>query len=412
MAVHAKNSPSGASGWMRCAGWASDTAGSEFADEGTAAHELASTALGDGQAATDYLGQVISVGERQFTVDAEMAGHVQSYVDLVRSIPGELMVEQRLPIDHLTGEHGAAGTSDAVILAGDELVIVDLKYGRGVRVDAERNEQLMIYALAALNVFDVVGDIGSVRLVICQPRLSHVSEWVVPVAELRAFAREVRAAADRRQEGSTDLAPGEKQCRWCAKKATCGALRDSVLSTVAAEFDDVSDLTDARAVVARIKTAVESVPESDPAVTGSLMSAIEMIETWCKAVRAHAESLLLAGTEVPGWKLVEGRRGARKWADEAQAEEMLRAFRVKHDQMYEYRLISPPTAEKLAKAEVIGKRQWPRLAALITQADGKPSVAPASDKRPALVVQQATADDFEDAAPTAGAPTESAEDLV
>ena len=129
------------------------------------------------------------------------------------------------------------------------------------------------------------------------------------------------------------------------------------------------------------------------------MSKADLIEGWVKAVRAETESKLLAGVGIPGWKLVQGKKGNRAWSSKEQAEEALKAMRIKHDAMYDYSVISPTTAEKLAKAEVIGPRQWPKLQALITQADGKPSVAPESDKRPALVMS-AVAEDFDDVTAT------------
>jgi hypothetical protein len=107
------------------------------------------------------------------------------------------------------------------------------------------------------------------------------------------------------------------------------------------------------------------------------------------------ETRLLSGVPIPGYKLVQGKKGNRAWADKAAAEALLKQMRVPHDQMYDYSVVSPTTAEKLHKAEVIGPRQWPKVQALITQSEGKPSVAPESDKRPALVMS-AVLDDFTD----------------
>jgi len=125
------------------------------------------------------------------------------------------------------------------------------------------------------------------------------------------------------------------------------------------------------------------------------LKSVDLIESWCKAIRAKAESELLAGNNVPGFKLVEGRRGARKWANEAEAETTLKTMRLKLEEMYDLKLISPTEAEKLHKSGAIGPRQWPKLQQIIVQSEGKPSVAPENDKRPALVVAP-VASHFED----------------
>jgi hypothetical protein len=338
-------------------------------------------------------------------VTDDMAGHVQKYLDYVRAIGGELMVEQRLSIEAITGEPGAKGTSDAVILAGDELVIIDLKYGRGVKVDAENNEQLQIYALAALNEFDFIGDFKRVRMVIVQPRLDHIDEWDCTVEALRVFGEDVRVKAHRcfaaleshgnyKELHEKYLAPGNDQCRFCKAKAICPTLTEHVLSTVADDFVDTTE-----PVAPQLEHAAERA--FDNATLGNLLGAVDLIEAWCKAIRAKAESELLAGRAVPGFKLVEGRRGARRWADDKEVEATMKSMRMKLEEMYDFSLISPTTADKLHKAGVIGPRQWAKLQESITQADGKASVAPVSDKRPALVVQ-ATADEFDNVSESAG----------
>lgn len=400
MSAHAKLSPSGAHRWMACPGSVvleaefPDTS-SVYADEGTAAHTLAGWCLDGKLDADGYRGGEIKVGERTFAIDDTMIDNVQDYVKLVReyAASGTLLVEQKVPIGHLTGEAGATGTSDAVIVRGNELVVVDLKYGMGVKVDAANNPQLQMYALGALEEFELLGDFEYVTMVIHQPRLNHVSEWSVPVSVLREFADEVRERSGHVQlaqslEFGSDpdllagfLSPGEKQCKFCKAKATCPALRAEVGGIVheAASLDDFADL----------------VPLKPDSTTGDnylsiAMAKVGLVEEWCKATRAEVERRLLAGQEVKDFKLVQGKRGNRKWADETAVENLFKSFRLRQDEAYDLSIISPTKAEKLFKSN---PKRWAKVQEHITQSEGKPSVASVADPRPALDVQP-VADDF------------------
>jgi hypothetical protein len=384
---------------------------SKYAAEGTAAHQVLTWALQEERPATAYIGRVIEADGFVFEVDQDMAGHVQVCVDYANDLKGDdgtIFADIRVNYSSYLGvaEQEAWGTADVIVCRGTEVIVVDFKYGMGVEVDAERNPQMSLYGLGALQAYHgLVADFETVRMAISQPRIKRApSEWDCSVEELEAWGRSTARSAvatctnatmyERGAEWEdTFLRPAEKACKFCKAKATCPALRAEVAETVAAGTDgsvsnDFEDLT-----------VVNMPSEKTSALWLSIcLEKVDLIEDWCKAIRAETERRLLAGDNVPGFKLVQGKRGARQWTDAKVAEETLKTMRVKLEDMYDFKLISPTTADKLAKAGTIGPRQWPKLQGLITQSEGKPHVAPVSDSRPALVVTPVV-DDFTDVTP-------------
>lgn len=419
--LHSKYSASGFEAAMRCPGKTVLEKGlpdssSEYADEGTAAHLLLKWAIEGDKPAAAFKGRRIPVGLRTFEADDEMVDAVQTAVDNIRDIVGDGMMlsDQRVNYAGYLGvpDDEAWGTLDIGAARGTELQVHDYKHGRGVEVDADNNPQMKLYALGLLaQIGELLGPFETVRLVIHQPRIKNApSEWTCTIAELEAWGNgAARSSVATRQNAaqlftsqgpldqgewqSTFLRPNEKSCKFCRAKATCPALRSEVATTVGAltgrgpaspdEFDDL------------VVPPKQHLEPADEKWLASCLSKVDMIEDWCKAVRAEVERRLLAGATVPGFKLVEGKQGNRAWGDSAAAEAALKTFRLKVEEMYDLSLISPTTAEKLVKAKTIGPRQWKSLQDLIVRATGKKHVAPVSDPRPALVLTPA-ADDFSD----------------
>lgn len=377
MSGHAELAPSAAHRWIRCPGSVpmskgiGDT-GSSYAAEGTWAHKLAEVRLSGREELTDEeIADLVGLtGETYDT--AAMEEPVRYYVDYVKGLGGDLFTEQRLSLAEITGEEGARGTADAVILRGSELVIADLKFGQGVKVDAVENPQLTIYAGAAVRTFAPMMDeeLAQIRLIIIQPRLDHVSEWTLTPAELETRLDAIsKAAAEARREmaaGDTaewHLCPGLPQCRFCPARGRCRELARFALTA------------------AGLPELKGTVPKLDTNMIGETLGKLDLIQSWIDGMRQVAEEELLKGHRIPGWKLVAGRAGPRKWGDKAAADRVLAEKGVPDSLRFTRELISPTQAEKLTKEGKITEEQWQAVQGEITRSEPKPAVVPESDPR-------------------------------
>lgn len=305
--------------------------------------------------------------------DREMADYVRVYVDYVNSLivdSDDFAIEQR--VDYSDWVPGGFGTADAVVLRGQTLHVIDLKYGMGVRVDAEENPQGMLYALGAYSCYSMITDIEDVVISIVQPRLDHISEWKINTRDLLKWAELAKQRAEATQEPDAPRQPGEKQCRFCKAKASCQALYDYTAKVLGSEFDDLDNMPKANTLTdEEMRAALDAKP---------------LIEGWLGAIEKLAKQRLEDGDSFPGYKLVEGRSN-RKWADEREAEVKLIAL-LNDKAFSKPKIISPAQAEK-----ALGKSRAAEISSLIVKPQGAPTLAPESDKRPAVGVSE---EDFGD----------------
>ena len=386
---HALLSASGAARWLNCTPSARledvivKEESSIYAKEGTLAHEIAELLIqklmyqgynGPGSK-YDILNKEIEKLQKHELYKPEMVGHVSDYADFVlrvyaeaKKVDGlaELHLEERTDYTKYAPE--GFGTSDANIVGGGVLHIADLKYGKGVKVDAENNSQLKLYALGMIEAFDLIHEINTVRMSIVQPRLNHFDTVEISRKELEAWGvNVVRPAANLAYSGKGDKSAGS-WCKWCKVKATCRALADKNLNLAKHEFATPSDLT------------LDEI--------GSILSAGEMLSEWLKAVKEYAYSEAMDGRKVKGFKLVHG-TSRRKWIEEAEVIKGLKKEGLKLADIQEKKLKSISEIEKN-----IGSERFKELG-LTIRPSAAPALVPESSNKIEIGVESAKKD-FED----------------
>ena len=372
MAKHALLSASGAHRWLECTPSAQlelqfPQSTSEYAEEGTAAHELCELTarywLGEISEA-EYENQRDELAKGKY-YNAEMQECANDYAKFVaektaaaRETCEDAFTALEVRVDFSKYVKDGFGTGDCIIVSDNVLEIIDFKYGKGVRVEAAGNPQMKLYALGAYLEYNTLFDIDSVRMTIFQPRLSGVqSSDEITVKELLEWAEKyVKPRAKLAYKGEGEFAPSEEVCKFCRAKAQCKARADKNLKL----FDEAPDV-------------LLLTPED----AGKILEQAGDIQSWLADLESLVSSTLLAGQPVEGWKMVEGRSN-RRFADELKVVDAMKAAGYDESLLYERKLITLTQMEKdfgkKAVAETLGE--------LIVKSQGKPTLAPAKDKRP------------------------------
>lgn len=379
--AHALLSPSAAHRWINCTAAPRleadvEDKGSEFAAEGTLAHAYCAQKL------KAFLGLPTEGETKEIAElnDRYHNGEMDEYTDTYKTIVLEkfnatraktkdalLLIETRLDFSEYVPD--AFGTADAIIIADGTMEVIDFKYGKGVKVSAEDNPQMKIYALGAYEKFSFEYKIDRVRMTIIQPRIENFSEWELSVSELMAWTDGVLAPkAQQAYKGDGPQVPGD-WCQFCKVKSNCRALTQKC--------------------IAAAKNHPDPKLISPDQLAADILPMLATVKTWLAGVEDYALQQALSGVQLAGWKVVEG-RSVRKITDQDGAASALNKAGYKTTEIYKpHELRTITDLEKLT-----GKKQFAAICGdFIEKPQGKPTLAPESDKRPAI---DPLADDFKD----------------
>jgi hypothetical protein len=384
--AHALLSASSAKRWLACTPSPRleeqfEDKSSFYSEEGTLAHEIAELKLRkymEPMSRGEYTKQLNKLKKTTYNdqelYQKEMLKHTDTYLDYIKKITmgfdsnPYVAIEKRINYSAYAPE--GFGTVDCLIIGGDKLYVTDFKYGKGLPVSAEDNEQMKLYALGAVTEYNFLYPIKEVHLAIIQPRLDSISEFSISVEELLAWGEEIKPIAQKAFKGEGEFVPGE-HCKFCKVKATCRARAD--------EFNALEDF-------GLMKPPLLSNEE-----VGKALEKAQHLESWVKALKDFALTESLKGNEVAGWKAVEG-RGSRSFVNQDVAFEHLKENDIDEALLFERVPLTVPKIEKQ-----LGKKEFRSLLeepGHVKKSTGKPTLAPVSDKRKAVTNVPDASDDF------------------
>ena len=362
MAKHATLSASSSHRWLNCPPSARlceayEDKGSDYAAEGTEAHALCEYQLKQslGIPAETPIENLTWYDEEMEDCAAGYAAYVMELLESARQTCADpvVLIEQR--VDFSRWVKDGFGTADCILIADGVLNIVDYKHGKGVRVSAEKNPQMMLYALGSLEIFDGIYDIESVRMTIYQPRLSNISVSEMSKDALLEWAdTELTQKAQLAYEGKGEFHSGE-WCRFCKAKAECRERAEANLELAKYEFAKPPLLGDAE--------------------IADILGKVDALTAWADDVKEYALQQAVGGKKWTGWKLVEGRSN-RRYTNE---DRVAAAVENAGFDPYERNVLGITAMQKL-----LGKTRFEKLLTpYIEKPQGKPTLVPESDKRPA-----------------------------
>lgn len=377
---HALLSASGAHRWLSCTPSARletqfPDKGSDFAAEGTLAHSLAELKVRKyigTISAQKYRAEFKKIAENE-KYTPEMDTHTDSYLEFIKDKAAEydtkpfIVPEQRLDFSNIVPE--GFGTGDCIMIGGGVLMVIDFKYGQGVKVEAKMNPQMLLYAVGALNAFSMLYDIHTVTMHIFQPRIDNVDTYTVTREFLDIWADSIKPIAEKAYKGEGEYNAGD-WCRFCRAKSLCRAR--------AAFSEEPFEKSGGAAPELLSREEI-----------GEILKRADAIKKWIADLEEWSLSELLAGNEVPGWKAVEG-RSVRQFSDTDAAFKHLVDSGYDEAVLYERKPITLTAVEKL-----LGKKDFEaRLSEFVIKPPGKPTLAPETDKRAAITNKTTAAEAF------------------
>jgi hypothetical protein len=392
VAEHAKFSPSHARTWAGCMG--ALELSRDFPDktsaaalEGTMAHAVLEQCLLWG--ATPQ--QVLDRGWSAYPIEDydldQMVEGVQLALDTVYTEAklhgAKIMIEEKVRITE-----DCWGTADIILWAEHLgwMGVYDFKYGAGIFVGAVDNWQLELYGIGAVKLLKPSA-LTCVELGIIQPRipsdLGRVRTSIYTLDEL--FEREDFFVGAMKHQGPS-YSPSDAACQWCRAKPVCAALKEKCLADAAIWFAP-EELTRESIEARCVNIPAELTMEDRVAILAN----VELIRGWLKSVEGHSLEIALAGTVIPGFKVVRGAGGQRKWnAEQDVLYKMFSGMKVRKTDVTKSVLLGPAPIEKLGKKlmkqKTLSKRQFDRIMGHVVKPPGKATLVSEADERPAVAL--------------------------